>query len=124
MMNFIVGFLAAVLSAMGMGGGSILLMYLTAGLGMDQLQAQGLNLAFFIPVACVALFFHFKNKLVDIKRAAIFTASGLLGVWAGAGLAGWMDRGMLSKCFGGLLLVMGVKGLWPGKKKEGANRAE
>jgi uncharacterized membrane protein YfcA len=111
-MNFVIAFLAAALSALGMGGGSILLMYLTAVLGTDQLQAQGINLAFFLPAASAALCFHLKNKLVDIKSAAVFILTGALGVWGGAALAGTLDRGLLGKCFGGLLVAMGIRELF------------
>jgi uncharacterized membrane protein YfcA len=111
-----IAFLAAVLSAMGMGGGGVLLIYLTAVLGTDQLEAQGINLAFFVPAAIVALIFHIKNKLVDLRIAGWFILAGLAGVIGGAALAMWMPREMLSKCFGGLLLVMGIRELWPQKK--------
>ena len=46
---------AALVTSLGMGGGAVLLLYLTAVKGMDQLEAQGLNLLFFIPVAVVSL---------------------------------------------------------------------
>ena len=111
-LSFLIAFLAAILSALGMGGGGILLIYLTAVMGVDQLQAQGINLAFFVPAAIVALIFHIKNKLVDLKIAWKFILIGLLGVLGGAALAMWMPRELLSKIFGGLLLIMGIRELW------------
>ena len=45
------GFAAGALGAMGLGGGSVLILYLTLCAGLPQLQAQGINLTFFLPCA-------------------------------------------------------------------------
>jgi len=124
LMSFLVAFVAAVLSALGMGGGGVLLIYLTVILGMDQLEAQGMNLAFFVPAAIVALMFHIRNRLVDLKTAACFILIGLVGVLGGAALAMWVPREILSKCFGGLLLIMGIRELWPAKRSKKQKNSE
>ena len=49
MLDFFIGVISGICSAMGVGGGSILLLYLTAFAGYDQLSAQGINLVFFLP---------------------------------------------------------------------------
>ena len=38
-----------ILSAFGIGGGSLLLIYLTSFAALDQHQAQGINLLYFLP---------------------------------------------------------------------------
>ena len=43
------GTLSGVIGAMGLGGGGVLIIYLTLFLGMEQGIAQGVNLIFFIP---------------------------------------------------------------------------
>ena len=118
LISFAVAFFAAVLSALGMGGGGILLIYLTVIIGMDQLEAQGINLAFFAPAAIVALIFHIRNKLVDLKSALKFILIGLVGVLGGAMLAMWIPREFLSKSFGGLLLIMGIRELRASRTKD------
>ena len=40
---------SGILGAMGMGGGGILMIYLTVFAGLEQSLAQGINLLFFIP---------------------------------------------------------------------------
>ena len=117
MISFFVALSAAVLSALGMGGGSVLLIYLTVALGVEQLAAQGMNLAFFLPVAAVALAFHCKNKLVCIKPVLVLVSLGAIGVLAGAWLAVKLPQEVLSKCFGVLLLTMGIRELLPRKKQ-------
>ena len=102
-------FLAAVLGALGMGGGSVLIIYLTAHLGLEQLEAQGINLVFFLPVAALALFFHQKNGLVRWRVALPCIALGLVGVYFGTKLAMHVDPSLLGKLFGGFLLTIGLR---------------
>ena len=105
------GFFAAVLSSMGMGGGGILLVYLTLSAGIPQLTAQGINLLFFLPVACVSLVIHHKNHLVNWKMVLPAIPIGLIGVFIGSRLASWLGSDMLSKIFAVLLLWIGLREL-------------
>ena len=102
-------FCAAILSALGMGGGGILLVYLTAFAGVDQLKAQGINLVFFLPTAIAAVLLHLKNRLVKWRVALPVILTGLGGVWAGYELAGYIDQKLLSKAFSVFLLVVGIR---------------
>ena len=81
---FIVSFLSAILGAMGLGGGFVLLIYLTAFAGVSQFEAQSINLIFFIPVAIVALVIHTKNKLVLWKDSLVSVLFGAVGVFLAA----------------------------------------
>lgn len=107
-----VSFLGAALSALGMGGGGVLLIYLTVYAGIDQLAAQGINLVFFIPVAAVALIIHIKNKLVKWRIVLPCVLLGLPGVWFGAQLASYFGSELLQKLFGGFLLIIGLRELF------------
>lgn len=53
MMGWLIALLAGtitgILSAFGIGGGSLLLIYLTSFAAIDQHQAQGINLLYFLP---------------------------------------------------------------------------
>ena len=57
----LVGVATGVLSGFGVGGGTLLLLYLTAFAGVEQHLAQGINLVYFLPAAAAALPAHFKN---------------------------------------------------------------
>ncbi len=113
---FAAAFLGAALSALGMGGGGIFLIYLTVFLGLPQLQAQGVNLVFFIPVALVALIIHWKNGLVKWKIVLPCVLVGLPGVWAGVQAATWFSEALLGKLFAVFLAVIGFRELLPAKK--------
>ena len=67
------GFGTGILSAWGVGGGTLLLLLMTLFLGVDQTQAQGINLLYFLPTAGMSLLEHRKNGYLDreVMRAAI-----------------------------------------------------
>lgn len=49
----LVSALTGITASMGLGGGFILVIYLTVFKKMAQLEAQGVNLLFFLPIAGV-----------------------------------------------------------------------
>lgn len=107
----VAAFFSAILGAMGMGGGGILLIYLTLYADVSQMKAQGINLVFFIPIATIALVIHSKNKLVRWKVALPSILTGAAGVFVGNWLAQSFGDNLLSKLFGGFLLIIGVREL-------------
>ena len=106
------GTATGVLSGFGVGGGTLLLLYLTAFAGVEQHLAQGINLVYFLPAAAAALPSHIKNGYVDRPAALPAILAGL----ATAGLCAWaasgLDTGLLRRCFGGFLLVVGFRELF------------
>jgi uncharacterized membrane protein YfcA len=124
MLTAILSFLCATLSALGMGGGGILLIYLVAYGGMDQLAAQGINLVFFIPVALVAILIHAKRGLIRWKVTLRCVALGILGVYGGYKLATMMESDLLSKLFGGFLLIIGIREIFAKPKGVGERDKE
>lgn len=104
----LIAFLSGLLASLGLGGGSILLLFLTFT-GMEQLAAQGVNLLFVLPVGAVALFLHRKNGLVSLAAAFPMAAGGLVGLGAGVLLAGRLTGGMLSRLLGALMLLIAIR---------------
>ena len=115
---FLCGLGAAVISAWGVGGGTLLLLVMTLFLGVDQ---RGINLLFFLPTALSALLCHRKNGCLDTPtlRAAVPIAvpAALLGAW----IATAVDVEILRRPFGIYLLLSGISLLLPQKsaKKSG-----
>ena len=66
--EIVIGVVGGIVGGMGMGGGTLTIPLLTLFLNYKQLQAQGVNLVAFLPMSVVALFIHFKNKLVEFKK--------------------------------------------------------
>ena len=115
---FLCGLGASVVSAWGVGGGTLLLLVMTLFLGVDQRTAQGINLLFFLPTAASALVCHARSGYLDkptLKSAVpVAVAAALIGAW----ISNAVDVEVLRKPFGGYLLLSGVSLVWP-KKKDG-----
>jgi uncharacterized membrane protein YfcA len=116
--SVVASFIGAALSALGMGGGGVFLIYLTAYLNMPQLQAQGMNLVFFIPVAIVAIIIHIKNKLIRWKLVLPCVLAGLPGVWLGAWLAEAFPQPVLGKLLAVFLGVIALRELFAKKNQK------
>ena len=55
------GFGAGILSAWGVGGGTLLLLVMTLILGVPQQQAAAVNLLYFLPTAAMGVIAHKRN---------------------------------------------------------------
>lgn len=105
------GAATGVLSGFGVGGGTLLLIYMTSFAGVPQTLAQGVNLLYFLPTASTALPAHIKNGYVE-KRAVIPSIlAGLLGTAAAAWAATGLDVDLLHRCFGAFLIYVGLSEL-------------
>ena len=78
MINVIIGIVSGLVSGMGMGGGTILILCLSLFLGKEQHVAQGANLIFFIPTSIASIFTNIKQKLVKWKTGFIVAGAGLV----------------------------------------------
>lgn len=102
------GAVTGVLSGFGVGGGTLLLIYLTAFVGMEQALAQGINLLYFLPAAATALPSHIKNGYIVKKAALAAIPAGLACTAVAAWVATNLDVELLRKCFGVFLLYIGI----------------
>ena len=106
------GAAAGVLSGFGVGGGSLLLIYMTSFAGVPQALAQGINLLYFLPTAAAALPAHFKNGCVEKKALLPAISAGLIFSALAAWAATALDVDVLRKCFGGFLIIIGLRELF------------
>ena len=87
---FLCGLGASILSAWGVGGGTLLLLVMTLFLDVDQRTAQGINLLFFLPTAASALVCHARGGYLDkptLKSAVpLAVAAALAGAWIATNL--------------------------------------
>ena len=107
LLTFFCALAAGTLSAWGVGGGTLLLLALTLLLGVDQRQAQTLNLLFFLPAAGAALLFHRRSGALDTAALRRTAVPGALAALAGAGTAMALDVDLLRRPFGLFLLYAG-----------------
>ena len=113
----IFGTLLGFLSGLGIGGGSLLILWLTVVLDMPHSAARSINLLFFIPCALTACFFRWHQGDLNFK----IVLPGILAGCLSAALFSWfataMDVTLLKKIFGGLLIVTGLRELFYRPKK-------
>ena len=116
--NFLVGMATGILSGFGIGGGSLLILYLTTFAGVPQYTAAGINLLYFLFCAPAALISHIRKHLVEKKTALIAIAAGIVTSLAAAYVASLMDRSLLRRIFGVFLLYIGVRELFCRSEKK------
>ena len=107
-----IGTLLGFLSGLGVGGGSLLMLWLTLVVGMEHPQARIINLLFFIPSAIVASLFRWKQGALEIKKVLPAVIAGCICAGLFAWLSKSLDITLLKKLFGILLLFTGLRELF------------
>ena len=115
--TMVIGILLGFLSGLGVGGGSLLILWLALVLGMDQSTARTINLMFFIPCALSSLLVR-KTGTASRKRLLPAIAAGCAAAWFCSRLN--MNLPVLQKCFGILLVATGIRELCYKSKKTGS----
>lgn len=105
-------FVSALLSAMGVGGGTVLIIYLTSFLALEQKNAQGINLVFFLVTGIFAVISNIKKELVDMRSLKELLIYALPGLIAGYVLLNFISAIILKKLFACILLLIGIKTLF------------
>lgn len=111
LLPLLIGTLTGVISGMGIGGGTLLVLYLTIFTDTAATAAATINLVYFCGCAPTSLILHAKKKRVSGKTALLAAVGGSLTALVAALLVpddspDWLRRG-----FGVLLLTVGVREL-------------
>ena len=109
LLDFAVGVATGILSGFGIGGGSLLVLYLTAIGGVAQTVAGGINLLYFIGCAPAALIGHAKQKVIQWQAALWCIIGGIPTAIAVSLLAQVMDTDFLRRLFGLFLIFIGIR---------------
>lgn len=105
---FVTAFLTGVLASLGVGGGMLLIIYLTVFGGFDQLSAQGINLIYFLPIALLSVIIHSRSGLVEWKKIVPSLIAGVISAPLGAWLAKSIGSPALRKIFAVFILLIGI----------------
>ena len=98
-MEIVFGILAGIITSLGMGGGAILILFLTIFLNIDQHISQATNLIFFIPAAITSIIINSKNKKINFKISKDIIIYGILGATIGSYIAVGLPNEKLKKVF-------------------------
>ena len=109
--TLIVGIFLGFLAGMGVGGGSILILWLTLVNGMEHTAARTVNLLFFMPCAVITSLFRWKQGTLQYRKVIPAVLAGV----AAAGIFSLISRNvdivLIKKLFGFLLLITGLREL-------------
>ena len=105
--DMMAAFFMGALSGMGIGGGGLLVIYLTLIRGAEQINAQGINLYFFVFASIAALFIHCRKRRIDYSLVLLLSAFGMPVSLFGGLLASVTDPYLLRKIFGVMLMIAG-----------------
>ena len=109
--GLLAGTILGFLSGLGVGGGSLLILWLTLVLEMPQESARIINLMFFLPSALISSLFRRKQGSLPLGKALPAALAGCVGALLFHSLSGRIDIQLLKKLFGGLLILTGIREL-------------
>lgn len=106
-MSLILPFLISALMGMGVGGGGLLIIYLTLYLHMPQLSAQGTNLLLFIVAGLASLPLHLKRRKIKPWHVLLGVCFGAIGSVLSSFYLGSLDPKYARISLGVLLIISG-----------------
>lgn len=112
----VVGAALGFLAGIGVGGGSLLMLWLTLAVSMEPETARCINLLFFIPCALCSSLFRLRQSGLSVKKVLAPAIAGCITAAVASYFGAFLPVGMLKKVFGLLLLFTGFKELSYGRK--------
>ena len=109
--TILVGSALGFLTGLGVGGGSLLMVWLTAVLGMEPLAARSVNLLFFLPGAAIAILFRKRQGSIQWKPILSPAIAGCIAAALCSRLSTAVDNSIFRKAFGVLLILAGIREL-------------
>ena len=104
----VLGFLAG----LGVGGGSLLMLWLTMVADMEYADARIINLLFFLPSAFISTLFRQRQGTVPFRKILPAMLCGCIAAALFSFIGSRLDTTIIQKIFGGLLLLTGVRELF------------
>lgn len=106
-----VGAVLGFLSGLGVGGGSLLMLWMTLVLKLDYNVARNINLLFFLPAAAIASYFRRKEGALQFRKVLPAIAAGCISAAIFTWASHQVEISLVKKLFGFLLLVTGAREL-------------
>ena len=108
----VIGISLGFLSGLGIGGGTILILWLTQVLGLPPDTSRMINILFFIAAAGSVSIVRIKKNQIPWRRIIPAIIGGCMCTWICSTLIKDLDTVILQKIFGGLLLITGLRELF------------
>ena len=107
--HFFIDTVLGFLAGMGVGGGSLLLLWLTQVVMLEQTQARILNLLFFLPAAVIATIYRKRQQKLAVRPAGSAIIAGCSAALLFTMISRILDVELLKKLLGGLLILTGIR---------------
>ena len=106
-MSFILPFVISALMGMGVGGGGLLIVYLTLYLHLDQLVAQGTNLLLFVVAGVGSLIYHLRKRKIKPWQILLGILFGSVGSIISSLTLSRVDPKYAKATLGAFLIISG-----------------
>ena len=104
-----IGVLLGYLAALGIGGGSLLILWLTTMLDVPPSTARMINLMFFITAACTVSILRYKHGTLNLRRILPAIIAGCAAAALFSCISMHLDVSKLKQGFGILLVIVGLR---------------
>ena len=121
-MPILFGIISGIVTGMGMGGGTVLILLLSLFMNLEQHIAQATNLVFFIPTALSAIIINIKQNNVDKKIALQVSILGIIGAIVGAIVSEQMSSENLKRYFAIFILIIALHEIYVLYREYNRNR--
>ena len=108
MIEIFIGVISGIVSGLGMGGGTILILFLSLFLDIEQHIAQATNVIFFVPTAITAILVNLRQRNINLKIGIPICLWGVIGAFIGAIISMQMNMKTLRKFFGGFIILIAI----------------
>ena len=107
--SILVGTVLGFLSGLGVGGGSLLILWLTAVLDSPTQQARLINLLFFLPAAIITCMLRVRTGSLKLRPLIPAIVGGCICALIFSNLSAQINVELLKNLFGVLLLITGIR---------------
>ena len=106
--TLLIAILLGFLAGMGVGGGSLLLLWLTQVVMIPQPQARIINLLFYLPAAAASILFR-PRRQIPWKICSYAITAGCIAAALCSIASNYIDITLLKKLLGVLLILTGLQ---------------
>lgn len=111
LIEFLVSTLLAILSGLGVGGGSLLMLWLTLFKQIPHADAKYINLVFFLPPALFSCIDQARKNHLQIMELFPASIAGSVSALIFLKISLSWDTALLKKAFGVLFLISAIREL-------------
>lgn len=101
-----------IIAGMGIGGGSLLVLWLSAFTAFSHTDIRILNLLFFLPAAAISSIINWRKGELNIRKMIPAIIGGCISAAICSFISQRLDTGILKTLFGILLLITGLRELF------------